>query len=66
MTSNLLTLNDVALLLKVSTRQLRRWRSLGLLEFTYLGGSQRYPRIQQRHLDAFLLASKQGTKHKRK
>lgn len=48
------TLDEVADILSVTCRQIRRWRSLGLLQVINLGGSSRQPRVTQQALADFL------------
>ena len=57
--AGLYTPAEVATLLDVSERQVRGWRSAGLLTFTYLGGSRKASRVLGSDLKRFI-ASHRG------
>lgn len=50
----LFTLQEVSERLHVTPRTLRAYRDRGLLCFTYLGGSRKQARIEERELELFL------------
>jgi uncharacterized protein YjcR len=63
---DVLTLDEVAEKLQVSVRTLRSWRSRGILTITYLGGSQKYPRVTEADLEKFITDSRAEKWRRRK
>lgn len=62
MADEFLTLEDVAQRLKISTRTLRRYMDLHLIEFCLLNplAKRRHARFTEAHLQAFILSHSQG------